>query len=244
MKNLLLGITAIGLFTIAGTLWWVHNSLDAQVTSAIRQYGQEITGVPVSLSGASISLVDGRAALHGLVVGNPDGFKTKHALSLGKISMTLDVGSITTDVIRIKELMVVKPEVTYEYASTGSNLDVLQRNIERSLAQQRGNQKTTQDSEPSKKLVIEHLYIKNGTATVSAELLTGNAVSVPIPDLHLQDIGKKSKGTSAGEAIRQIVGPLVQQVGASVASRGVTTATKTIQKGMEAASKTIKGLLK
>ena len=244
MKKLLVAIAALVLTTIAGGLWWVYNSLDTQVASAIRQYGQEITGVPVSLSGASISLVDGRAALRGLVVGNPDGFKTKHALSLSEISMTLDIGSLTTDVIRIKELMLVKPEVTYEYASTGSNLDVLQRNIERSIAQQRGNQKTTQDAEPSKKLVIEHLYIKNGIASVSAELLTGNAVSVPIPDLHLQDIGKTSKGTSAGEAIRQIVGPLVQQVGTSVASRGVTTATKTIQQGMEAASKTIKGLLK
>jgi hypothetical protein len=244
MKELLLGIAAIGLLAITGGLWWAYNSLDTQVASAIRQYGQEITGVPVSLSGASISVVDGRAALRGLVVGNPDGFKTKHALSLSEISMTLDIGSLTTDVIRIKELTLVKPEVTYEYASTGSNLDVLQRNIERSITQPRDNQKKTQDSESSKKLVIEHLYIKNGTASVSAELLTGDAVSVPIPDLHLRDIGKKSKGTSAGEAIRQIVGPLVQQVGTSVASRGLNTATKTIQKGMDAASKTIRGLLK
>ncbi|MDI3461977.1 MAG: hypothetical protein OJF50_000798 [Nitrospira sp.] len=37
---------------------------------------------------------------------------------------------------------------------------MLQHNIERSTGQERGNKKTTQDSESDKKLVIEHLYIK------------------------------------------------------------------------------------
>ena len=244
MKKLLLGIAGFLLLATAGSLWLVYNSLDAEIASAIRRYGPEITGVPVSLSGVSISVVDGKAALYGLVVGNPNNFKTKHALSLSEISMTLDIGSLTTDVIRIKELTVIKSEVTYEYASAGSNLDVLQCNIERSIAQQRGNTKKVQDSKSGKKLIIEHLYIKNGTARVSAEVLRGDVLSVPIPDLHLQDIGKKSNGTTAGEAMRQILVPLVEQVGTAVVSLGVKAAGKTIQKGVGAATQTIKDLLK
>lgn len=120
MKKLLLGIAGFLLLATAGSLWLLYNSLDAQIASAIRRYGPEITGVPVSLSGISISVVDGKAALYGLVVGNPDNFKTKHALSLSEISVTLDIGSLTTDVIRIKELTVIKSEVTYEYASAGA----------------------------------------------------------------------------------------------------------------------------
>ena len=244
MKKLLLGIAGLVVLATAGGLWWVYNSLDAQVASAIRRYGPEITGVPVSLSGVSISLADGRATLRGLVVGNPDGFKTKQALSLGEISMTLDMGSLTTDVIRIKELTFIKPEVAYEHASTGSNLDVLQRNVERSIARHRGGTKTAQDSEPGKKLVIEHLYIKHGTVSVSTDVLHGNVLSVPIPDLHLRDIGRKSNGATAGEAMQQILGPLVQQVGTSVASLGLNTVGKTIQKGVDAATQTIKDLFK
>ena len=144
MKKLLLGITALGLIVIAGSLWWVYNSLDAQIASAIRRYGSEITGVSISLSKVQINPLDGKAALYSLIVGNPDGFKTKHALSLGEISMKLDIGSLTTDVIRIKELTFIKPEVTYERASGGSNLDMLQRNIERSIGQEHGNRKKTQ----------------------------------------------------------------------------------------------------
>jgi uncharacterized protein involved in outer membrane biogenesis len=244
MKKLLLGIAVLLLIAIAGSVWWLYNSLDAQVASAIRQYGPEIAGVSISLSDVKIAPVDGSAALRGLVVGNPDGFKTKQALSFGEISMRLDIGSLTTDVIRIKELALIKPEVTYEYASGGSNLDVLQRNIERYLSQQSAQQKKVENSEPRKKLVIEHLYIKNAQAHVSANALQSNAVSIPLPDLHLKDIGKKSNGATAGEAARQVLNTITQQVTQSVASLSVSTAGKTLQKGVEAASKTIKDLFK
>jgi len=157
MKKLLVGIVVLTVLAIAGTLWWLSNSLDAQVASAIRRYGHKITGVPITLTAAKIDPIDGKAALRGLVVSHPEGFKTKQALSLVEISMTLDIGSLTTDVIRIKELTLIKPEVTYEYASSESNLDVLQRNIERYLSQQRGPQKKAGDSGPGKKLIIEHL---------------------------------------------------------------------------------------
>lgn len=244
MKKLLVGIAALGLIAVAGSLWWLYNSLDVQVATAIRRYGPEITGVQIRLSKAEIDPLNGKAALHSLVVGNPDGFKTKQALSLGEISMTLDIGSLTTNVIRIKELTLTKPEVTYEHASGGSNLDVLQRHIERTISQQGRDRKNPQDSGPSKKLIIEHLYMKKSTASVSTELLNGETVSIPIPDLHLQNIGKKSNGATAGEATRQILGSIIQQVGTAVASLGVNTVGNTIQKGVDTATKTIKDLLK
>jgi hypothetical protein len=158
--------------------------------------------------------------------------------------MKLDIGSLTTDVIRIKELTLIKPEVTYEYASAGSNLDILRRNIERSIAQQRGNTGNPQDSKLGKKIVIDYLYIKNGTAIVSAEAFNGDVLSVPFPDLRLQGIGKKSNGATAGEAAGQVLNTITQQVTQSVASLSVGIASKTLQKGVETATKTIKDLFK
>ncbi|UVT17319.1 MAG: hypothetical protein H8K04_07200 [Nitrospira sp.] len=244
MKKRLIGSAALALIAITGSLWWIYNSLDAQIASAIRRYGPEITGVPISLSGVSISLAEGRAALRGLIVGNPDGFRTTHALSLGEIRMTLDIGSLTTDVIRIKEITLVKPEITYEYTSAGSNLDRLQRNIERYVSRQHGEGNISGDSESGKKLVIEHLYIMNGTVRVRTDMLGAQSASLALPDLHLQDIGKISNGTTTGEAMRQILGPLVQQTGASMASPGLGTAGKVIQKGVDTATGTIKRLFR
>ena len=50
MKKLLFGIATLGIVAIAGSIWWLYYSLDAQVASAIRRYGAEITGVAVTLS--------------------------------------------------------------------------------------------------------------------------------------------------------------------------------------------------
>jgi len=100
--------------------------------------------------------------------------------------------------------------------------------------------KDTQDSEPGKKAVIEHLYVKSATTRVSAELLGGEAVSVPIPDLHLKDIGGKSGGVTAGEATNQILGSIVRQVSTAMTSVGVNTATNTIQKSVDSVTQTIK----
>lgn len=242
MRKLLVGIAALGVVAIVGSLWWLHNSLDAQVASAIRRSGPEITGVSISLSNATINPLDGKAALYGLVVGNPAGFKTKQALSLDEISMTLDIRSLTTDVIRIKEFILLKPEIVYEYAAGNSNLDVLRRNIiERAIGQ---NKQKAQRSESGKKLIIEHLYVKSARAHVSAELLNGEAVSLSIPDVHLQDIGRKSDGVTAGEVTKQILVSIVQQVSTAMTAAGMRTATNTIQNAVDSATQAIKGLFK
>ncbi|MBS0165319.1 hypothetical protein ACYX34_09005 [Nitrospira sp. CMX1] len=217
---------------------------ERHISSAIRYYGPDITGVSVTLSNAKINPLDGKAALYGVVLGNPDGFKTKQALSLGEVGVTLDIGSLTTDVIRIKELTLIKPEITYEYASGKSNLDVLQQNIERSIGQEQDTRKNRRDSESGKKLIIKHVHVKNATARMSTELPGGEAVSVPIPDLHLQDIGRKSDGVTAGEVTKQILGPIIQRVSTAMVAVGVHTTSKTIQNAVDSATQTIKDLFK
>lgn len=244
MKKTLPGIAVLVVLGIIGSLWWLSRSLDSQVASAIRAYGSEIAGVPVSLSDVHIVVADGAAMLHGLVVGNPPGFKTAHALSLDEVSLKLDIGSLTTDVIRIKEMSIVKPDVTYEYTLGGSNLDVLQRNAERYVAGHGDGKSGPTQGSPGKKLVIEHVYIKSGTVNVSADMLNGKAVVVPLPDLQMRDIGKQSNGATVGEAMKNILGTLTQSVTASVGSLNPGHVADSLKKCAEAATEAIRGLFK
>ena len=108
------------ILALGGGVWWFSHSLDLLVASAIRTFGPEITGVSIRLDGVTIAPMDGRAALHGLVVSNPAGFPTDHVLSLGKISMTLDLDSLTKDVIVIQQISIVKPEVSYDLGPGGA----------------------------------------------------------------------------------------------------------------------------
>jgi hypothetical protein len=242
-KKVLVG-AAIGLIlTLAGGVWWFSHSLDSLVASAIRTFGPEITGVSIQLDGVTIEAMDGRAALHGLVVGNPPGFSTDHALSLGEISMTLDLDSLTKDVIVIKQVSIVKPDVTYELGTGGSNLDTIQRNVDRYVTQHGGSSQRTERN-GGKKLVIENLYIKNATAHVSTAVMQRSGMSVPVPDLHLRDIGKRSGGATAGEVVKQVLGALTQSVTRTVASRGLGGTIDTLKEGAGSAVDTLRGLLR
>jgi hypothetical protein len=243
-KRVLVGATIILVLALAGGLWWIFHSLDALVASAIRTFGPEITGVSIHLDRVKIRTRDGRAELHGLVIGNPEGFATDHALSLGEISMTFDLASLTKGVIVIKQISIVKPDVTYELTAEGSNLGVIQRNVDRYVGQHRTGTAAHADREPAKKLVIEDLTIKNATATVTATVMKRPPVSVPLPDLHLRDIGTQSGGATAGEAVKQVLAALTQSVTRTIASRNLGGLIDSLKTDPGSAVDTLKGLFR
>lgn len=234
-------VTVLG---IAGGVWWLYSSLDLVVASAIRTYGPALTGVSVKLESVKILPTDGTATLQGLEIGNPPGFHTARALSMGEVSMELDVASLTKDLVHVKGLWIEQPEITYEYASGGSNLDVILRHVQAFIAEKAGNSNATQNKSEERKLVIDHLYIKGAHAQVSAEVLQGKTLSVPVPDLHLTDIGKKTQGVSPAEATRQVLGALIQGVGKAVAPYHLGGVADRVKKVGVSTVDAIKGLFK
>ncbi len=241
MKKILLGIVVVVLLGIAGGAWWLYSSLDSLVASAIRKYGPEITGASVRLSSITIKPADGSVALHGLVIGNPKDFKTPHALSLGEISMALDINSLTKDVIVIKEIQITKPDVSYEYTPHGTNLDVIQRNIDNYVSKTQGGRTEPKEKGPGKKMIIYHLYVKDGKINFSADMLKGKDVAVPLPNLHLADIGRKSNGATAAEVTKQILGAITQSATKAVSSINVSGIMEGAKEGV---GSKIKGLFK
>lgn len=234
-------LTVLG---VAGGVWWLYSSLDGVVAAAIRSYGPEITGVSVQLESVKISPTDGTAAVRGLEIGNPQGFHTARALSMGEVSMELDVASLTKDLVHVKRLWIEKPEITYAYAPNGSNLDMILRHVQAYIAENAGAPEAGKGKAGEKKLVIDHLYIKGAHAQVSAEVLQGKTLRVPVPDLHLTDIGKKTKGVSPAEATRQVLGALIQSVGKAVAPLHLEGVAGRVKKVGLSAADAIQGLFK
>ena len=75
----------------------------------------------------------------------------------------------------------------------------------------------TSESE-SPKLIIENVYIRNTEASISAAILGGKKMTVPVPDLHLTDIGKDDGGASPAEAATLILDELLNDVTSAVSS--------------------------
>jgi hypothetical protein len=194
--------------------------LDDIVKVAVERAGTKVTKVEVTLDEADVSPTKGTAALRGLTVANPPGFKTDYAFALGEISVALDIGSLTDQTILIHEVVVTKPQVTYELGEHGSNIDVIRDNVESHARSYDAGSSGSADaggsggagSSDERKVIIEDLYIRGGMVRVRAALLGGDTMDASLPDIHIADIGKDTGGATPEEVTEIIMEALTGEI--------------------------------
>lgn len=246
MKKILIGL-AVVIVLVAGAAVYFLTNLDSLVQQAVEKYGSEATRTEVALSKVDLSLKEGTAALNGFRMGNPEGFKTDQAMSFGTISVRLDTGSLGGDVIAIREVVIDGPDVNYERGAGGSNFDVIQRNVEAYVKavgaggrpEKSGNE-TEETGEAGKQLIIENLYVRKGQVSLSAGFLEGKRLTVPLPEIHMKDIGKKDNGATPAEVAALVLDEITGKA-ASAGAAGMASAAKAAKEAMAGAKKMIEG---
>ncbi len=241
-RPVLIGVGAVAVIII-GAAVFLYSSIDSLVVAAVEKYGSEITGVRVSLAKSNIEAGSGRGTLSGLVVGNPEGFNTDSVFELGSVSVTLDMGSLTGDTIIIKEITIEEPQVTYEMSGGGSNIDAIQHNVDAYMARL-GGDNAAEGTDEGPKLVIENLYVRNGTVRVSASLLKGKTLDSSLPDIHLTDIGKEAGGATPGQAVSQVMAAITGSVGKAAAVVDLDGITKKLADTAAKVTDTVKDKVK
>ncbi len=242
MKKILIGVVVI-LVVVGGVGVYVYLNAGGIIKQIVEEVGSEATKTKVSLSKVDLSIQSGEAALIGFQMGNPSGFKTPKAMSFGVVSVKIDPASVTGDVILIKEVVIAKPEITYEFASGGgSNFDAIQKNVNAyAKALGAGGQKDSAEAKGSKKFIIEHLYVRDGKIGVSADFLQGKALNGGLPTIHLKDIGKKSNGATAAEVADQLMSEISKSATKVVSSLGVGKMMDAAEGVMKGAEKMLEG---
>ena len=213
------GLLFLAILIVVGGIvaWFVAASgISAVVTGAVEKYGPRYTGTTVKLDGFSVNPLSGSGAVSGFGLGNPEGFKTERSFKIDNVTVTLDTGSIMSNTVIIKEILVEKAEVTYELGMKGSNINRILENVEAAVgaAQKEGDSQT--------RLIIDRFCMSGSTIRMSATAMGGKTVDVALPDIELKEIGRKSNGIAAAEALRVIMGPHAGKIAVAVA--GVTAA--------------------
>lgn len=193
----LFGGLVILILIVAVGIWFY---MDVIIKSAVERVGPEVTGTEVTLDSARLSIFNGSGSLNGFVVGNPSGFEYPNAFSLGSIDLQVDTSTLQDDVIVIKNISIVAPEITYESGDAGDNLQTLMRNIQEKTA---GSGAEEEPAGEAKKIIIEHFSLTDGSITISHSMLD-DVIEVPMPDLTLNEIGRKTNGTTIADASKQI----------------------------------------
>jgi hypothetical protein len=209
MKKVLIGLVVLIVLVGIG-LFYLWQNRDAYIKAAVEEAGQRATQVSVTLNEVDTgNVLDGAVALRGLIVGNPSGFKTDSAFKLGEVSVKVDPASITSDTIVVKEVVIGAPQVTYEFASGGSNIGTIQKNVEKMAGGGGSGASGGGDSGGGKKVMIENLYVRDGRVNVSADFLQGKQTGTNLPTIHLKNIGQGG-GATPTEVAEQVIAAIAK----------------------------------
>lgn len=243
MKKIVLGIFVLLVVVVGAGAYWFYSSLDSLVKEAIEMYTPDITQTRVKVSAVKLSLADGSGAINGLVIGNPKGFKTEHAVKAGAIELAVDPASLAKDVIVIRKIAVVAPDINYETSDGGANFDVIQKNVQGYVERTVGKPDPAKKNEPGKKLIVETLSIRDAKVSYAPAMLQGKSMTLPLPNIELHNLGKAKGGVTGGELASEITGALKSQVTHAVSNsmKGAADAVGNAAKGV---GDKVKGLFK
>jgi hypothetical protein len=197
---------------IASFVLYLHSNLDSMVKAAIEKYGTAAVQTDVRLDSVAILITSGQASLTELTVANPKGFAASKAISMGKISVTLDTRSITGNgPIIIREVIIDKPDVDFEANLAGeTNLQTLEKNIA-------ADTHSGSNQQQGRKIVIDNLTIRGGQIGISHPLLK-QLLTVGLPAIHLTNIGKNNGGDTAAQIADQILGSIITNASTAAAN--------------------------
>lgn len=230
-KRLLIGGVSIALLVLVG-LVALYFCLGSIIKTGVETLGPKITKCAVTVADIKIAPLAGRVEISGMVVGNPEGFKTESAFRLNQIRVILDPKSVLTNRIHIHEILIDAPEITYEVGLSGSNIGAIQKNVEEftgtsteeAPVEEPPKAEEPVDEAPGKKVQLDDFRLVDAKVNLSAKLLEGKAMAVPLPEIRLQDIGKEEEGQSVAEIVSEIFTAVFKGIGDAVTGSGAVLA--------------------
>lgn len=242
MKKAMSAAIAAALVLLMIALGVVALSLGRIVKSAVETAGPRLLGAPVTLGSVSISPLSGRGTLRGLVIGNPPGFKSPHAVRVGSAEVVLKLSSLLSDTVVVESLIVRDPELIWEIGPDGSNLTKLSRNAETAADKFGGGKKSASPEggaqRKGKSLLIRDFSVAGGKVGLSATTLGGQGLSAPLPAVHLTNLG--GPGRSPAEVAAEAFGAITRAAQGAASNAG----GKAIDAARGAALKALDSFLK
>lgn len=155
--------------------------------------------------------------LENLHIGNPEGYKTDGLFDLAKVDVKIKLSSLFSSAIEIEHVWIDGVEVTYEKGLTSSNLADLLARFESGDSPEPAPDAPKKEKSASKPVVIRDLNIEGTRLHPTITLAQGFAPSIPLPPIHLTDIGAPAKegdpaGITLAGALRLVLQALLSSV--------------------------------
>lgn len=220
MKKMVLAAVLFLAISFGFAIYYVLSSLDGMVKTAIETYGSQATETAVLVDSVQIVLKDGSGAIRGLTVGNPQGFATPQAFSLGQVATQIDLKSLSEEVTVIEHIIVQAPEVFFELNEAGkTNLGMLKQNLSSASSGTSASSSANRDSGAEPKFIIRKLLFADGNIHARAVALNQD-YELKLPRIEMSNLGGKN-GATPKQIAEQVLKTLTDRSLAEVQKQGV-----------------------
>jgi len=212
MKRALLIGGGLALVALLAAGLYVYTQFDILVKRAIENYGSDMLQAKVQVDGLKIAPAGGEGEIDGLSIGNPKGFKAKHAVQVGRIELAVDPATVTEDVVHVRKIIVISPSLVYEQGKTGSNFDALRRNVSAYIGET-----SPQEKKSTTKLIVDELRISGARVQYIPSIPTaGMDLSFTLPEIRLRNLGKGRGGITPAELTQAIIDAILTRTAAAI----------------------------
>lgn len=213
-KILVLSAIALVVLVVVGFIV-VGFFLGDIVKTGVETVGPKVTQVSINVDKIGVSILTGSASVKGLVIGDPQGFTAPQAISVGEAAVGVNPFSVLSDKIVVREVHVLSPEITFEGNPLGNNnLSKILDNVNQFT--QSGAPASTSTtapaaSKPAKKIEVDDFLI-------SGAKVHYRGLTLPLPDIHLTDLGKGDDGITAADLTKRVLDAVLASTVKAIAS--------------------------
>ncbi|MEI7809464.1 MAG: AsmA family protein, partial [Verrucomicrobiota bacterium] len=186
MKKIIIRIVIVLVVLVVVGVIAVGFFLGDIIKAGMNTVGPKITQTTFVVNSISVSMLTGSAGVKGLVIGNPEGFKSPSAISVGKAAVSVAPFSVLSDKIVVKSVEVRDAEITFEGNPLGANnLKKLMDNVNAIAgapsAPAANTSAKTGEKKPAKKLEVDDFLITG----VKVQF---NGTTLPLPPIRLSNL--------------------------------------------------------
>lgn len=176
---------------------------------AVNKAGSAILKTDVRIENVHARILSGKLKIDGILIGAPEGFDA-NVFEMNNLTVDIDVPSLFSDTIHIREVTILDPIVTYELKGLNSNLSALLAPFEKKdggeekeVKEEKPAEKEPAEKKPAKKLMIDKFLFQGGKVRMA--VASGKGAVLPLPNIELADIGKKSGGATGVEVAYEVL---------------------------------------
>lgn len=184
--------------------------LGSIVTRGVNTLAPRFIQTSVVLEGAQISPLTGSGTLSGLTVGNPKGWSQGNIFSFAKVHVSVAPASLLGGTIVVNDVTIDDPQILYETHLVSSNVGDLLKTLENATGG--GSHAAASESASGKpmKFEVKSFSLSGGTIRLG---VGPTAVAVPLPPIHLENLGTAEGGITADQlafaVMRSLSGTIV-----------------------------------